>query len=138
MKKQYIFLILIVIMLYSIFLISTYKYKEYKVNIHLDSLADLINEIKYNIATTQDLIEYKKSLAYRNKVLKSEQWLKNKWETVIYLTPEKKYNKFVKESITKDEIKAYETLDNIDETTKYMTIYEKWMYLLFKKSANIN
>ena len=63
MNKQYIFLVLIVIMLYSIFLISTYKYKEYKVNIHIDSIANLVKEIKNDIEKTNDLIFYKKSLA---------------------------------------------------------------------------
>ena len=132
MNKQYIFLVLIVIMLYSIFLISTYKYKEYKVNIHIDSIANLVKEIKNDIEKTNDLIFYKKSLAYRNKVLKEEQWLKNKWEVVIYLTPEKKYNKFTKEK-SQDNINEEKTVINQDDKTEYMTIFEKWIYLIRNK-----
>jgi len=134
MKKQYIFLILIVIMLYSIYIIWSYKYKEYKVNINILSLINSIKEIKYGIIESIDLIEYKKTPAYINKILKSQQWLKNKWEIVIYLTPEKKYNKFTNTEI-KNKTISYKANNDYtsDNTTKYMTIFSKWLYFIFNK-----
>jgi len=134
MKKQYIFLILIVIMLYSIYIIWSYKYKEYKVNINILSLINSIKEIKYGIIESIDLIEYKKTPAYINKILKSQQWLKNKWEIVIYLTPEKKYNKFTNiETIKKTILYKENNNHTSDNTTKYMTIFSKWLYFIFNK-----
>jgi len=121
-------------MLYSIFIISSYKYREYKVNQNIQNLVNQVIEIKKGIIDALNTIEYKKSPAYINKILKEEQWFKNKWETVIYLTPEKKYDKF-----TKDKIIIKEDNLNINEesdykTTKYMTIFKKWLYFLFNTS----
>ncbi len=134
MKKQYVFLFLILVMLYSIFLISTYKYKEYKVNKSIENVASLISEIKEDIKDADDIISYKKSAAYRNKVLKEEQWLKNNWEIVIYLTSEKKYNKFTKEEEIPEEILETENSPiSWFEDLQYMTIFQKWKHLLFSK-----
>ena len=98
----------------------------------IDSIAMLISEIKIDIKEANELIKYKKSLAYRNKVLKEEQWLKNKWEVVIYLTPEKKYNKFTKEKLEPEE-KTKSPTGIINDKTQYMTIFEKWIHFLENK-----
>ena len=133
MKKQYIFLVLIIVMLYELFLIFNYKYKEYKINSWIEYIISLNNDIKNKIKEAENLIEYKKSKAYKNKIMKEQQSLKNKWEKVVYLTPEKKFNTFTKKSITTNEKK--EILINNTETSiiNNMSIYEKWIYFLFKK-----
>ena len=41
-----------------------------------------------------DIIEYKSSKAYKKKVQKQELWLKQKWETVLFLTTEETYEKY--------------------------------------------
>ncbi|NVP17208.1 hypothetical protein HUU51_00660 [Candidatus Gracilibacteria bacterium] len=137
MKKQYIFLIMIIITIYIIFLIGKFKYNEYQINSHIEYIVSLNNEIEKKIKSTNELIEYKTSTAYKNKVLKEQQGFKNKAENVIYLTTEEKYNKFTKEiSEFKEDVEKNEKSsdeDNVEE----MTIYEKWIYFLFKKTSDL-
>lgn len=130
-KRYYTFVILIFILLILIYAIISHKYKEYKISELIQSITILNNNIKKDINNSLETIEYKKSKAYKNKILKSDKWLKNKSEKVVYITTEDKYNKYIKP------VKAPEKINKInkkilDETYK-MTIYQKWMWFLFKK-----
>lgn len=134
MKKQYIFLALILIILYSLYLIWSFKYKEYKINSHIEYISMLNVEISEKIEEANNIIEYKSSNAYKNKILKEQQWFKNKWELVTYLTSEQVYNTYtsdIKDTITEMAIKG---IENENQEIKEMTVYEKWIYLLFNKS----
>lgn len=134
MKKQYIFLALILIILYSLYLIWSFKYKEYKINSHIEYISMLNVEISKKIEEANNIIEYKSSNAYKNKILKEQQWFKNKWELVTYLTSEQVYNTYtsdIKDTITE---MAIEGIENENQEIKEMTVYEKWIYLLFNKS----
>jgi hypothetical protein len=71
-------------------------------------------------------------MAYRNKILKQQQSLKNKWENVIYLTTEKKYNKFTKK-VTGTGSLNIEIKNEENSIVDTMSIFEKWIYLIFKK-----
>ncbi|MDD4151157.1 MAG: hypothetical protein PHR68_00940 [Candidatus Gracilibacteria bacterium] len=132
MKKQYIFFILIVIMIYLMYLIINYKYKEYIINSNIDSLSTTNEIISKSIQDDKDTLAYLNTESYRNKVLKKEQGLKNKGENVIYITSESQYKKF---------IKTDEKIDNEDENNQdenkniydNMTNFEKWIYFVFKK-----
>lgn len=131
MKKQYIFLMMVWIILYIWYLILSFTFKEYKINSHIEYIRELNENIKERIDQAWDIIEYKSSLAYKNKVLKEQQSYKNKWENVVYLTTEKIYNKFTKEEKTEEqqiEIKTEE-----DSITDNMNIFGKWLYFIFKK-----
>ncbi|QFR39723.1 hypothetical protein A9Q91_05950 [Candidatus Gracilibacteria bacterium 28_42_T64] len=130
MKKQYIFLIMIAIILYILYLIGTFTYKEYKINGSIEYISKLNIEIKERNKLALEIIEYKKSKAYRNMILKQQLSFKNKGEKVVYLTSEQKYNKYVNE-VLPEEIDSLET--NIeDNIVNGMTIFEKWIYFLFK------
>ena len=133
MKKQYIFLIMISIILYILYLIINFTYKEYKINSHIEYISTLNQNIKEKIEEAEKIIKYKSSLAYKNKVLKEQQSFKNKWEEVVYLTTEKIYNKFTQEIPTEENIIE----DIIIENSKLdnMNIFEKWIYLIFKKDT---
>ena len=96
-KQQYIFLILIVIILYLMYLIVQYKYKEYKINTHLQVIENNNVNMSDNISNYKQELEYINTKAYKNKTLKEEQSMKNKAESVIFITNEDKYNKFSKE-----------------------------------------
>lgn len=130
MKKQYIFFILIVIMIYLMYLIISYKYKEYIINSNIDSLSTTNKIISQSIQDDKDTLAYLNTESYRNKVLKKEQWLKNKWENVIYITSESQYKKFIKtdEKIEDDSNNADDNKNIYDN----MTNFEKWIYFIFK------
>jgi len=128
-KKYYSFLILIFLMLFLIYNIVLHKYKEYKIQEHLKIISELNINIKNNIHKTQDIIEYKSSKAYKNKLLKANQPLKNKSEIVIYITTEDKYNKYIKNNIAEKSIVINK---DIPDEIYWMTIYQKWIWFLFK------
>lgn len=130
MKKQYIFILLITIMLYISYLIINTKYDEYKQN-SLTKLVKDENEKKLlEIEELKLIVENRSSKSYIDKVKKEQQWKKNKWEIVYIITNENKYNKFTKPEIYKDQLVYYNEEKNsiIDS----MTIYERWFYFLFK------
>lgn len=130
-KKQYIFIIMILIILYIFYLIVSFTYKEHKINSHIEYILKLNNEIKQSINEANSTIKYKKSKAYRNKILKQQQSLKNGWEKVIYLTTEQKYNKYTQKS---EEIeKTKDIINTWSKITDWMSIYEKWIYVIFSK-----
>jgi len=131
-NKYYTFLILIFLLLFLLYNIVIHKYEEYKISEHIKVISNLNTEIEDYILTANDIIKYKKSEAYKNKILKQDN-LKNKAEIVVYLKHENQYNKFVKET---EEINILKKDDEkiLDETF-WMTIYQKWMWFLFKKDA---
>ena len=94
-------------------------------------ISELNLNIRDNIKKAHDIIEYKKSKAYKNKILKLDKWLKNKWEIVVYITTEDKYNKYISKKIP--ETINTKISKKINEETYNMTIYQKWMWFLFKK-----
>lgn len=129
-KEQYVFLILIVVIVYLLYLILDYKYKEYKINSHIEIIQNTNEKMTKQIADNKEKLEYINTKAYKNKVLKEEQAMKNKAEVVIFITNEDKYNKFSKENVeeipttvNKQEIKIQDTME----------VKEKWIYFLFKK-----
>lgn len=134
MKKQYIFLFMIAILFYMLYLVFSYKYKEYKINSYIEEINMLNQEIKDSISDTEELIDYKSTLAYKNKLLKQEQWLKNRNEKVMYLTDEKKYKKFTNpnfvDNYEKTIVKQVE-LEN--DEIKNKTNFQRWLYFLFNK-----
>jgi len=134
MKKQYIFLIMILIILYILYLILSKTYYEYKINTHIEAITSINNIIKNKIYQAEEIIEYKSSKAYKNKVLKEQQSFKNKWETVIYLTSQSKYEKFTQKKEDNQILKDIPSIQN-ENITENMQIYNKWLYLIFKKDT---
>lgn len=135
MKKQYIFLLMIWIILYILYLIISFTYKEYKINSHIEYISSLNESIKEKIQQAEEIIKYKSSLAYKNKILKEQQSFKNKWEEVVYLTTQKMYDKFVKEQEETPEVVNIEEIEIKDTKLDNMSIPEKWLYLIFKKDT---
>lgn len=128
MKKEYLFLVFIIIILYLLYLTLDYKYKEYKINNHIEFIDENNKKMKDEINNNKEILEYINTNAYKNKVLKEEQSMRNKWEVIIFIINEDKYNKFSKDEIieTKDIVEKKELQDS-------MEIYEKWIYFLFKR-----
>ena len=131
MKKQYIFFVLIIVMLYLMYLIISYKYKEYLINSNIEYLNKENKQISRHIDDYKENLDYLNTESYKNKVLKEEQWMKNKWEKVIYITSEVEYSKFIKTNEKKNE----EQNTEVSEKKIYdnMTNLEKWIYFIFKK-----
>lgn len=121
------------IILYILYLIINKTYYEYKINNHIEYISQLNNEIKEKINVAEDIIKYKSSLAYKNKILKEQQSFKNKWEEVVYLTTQSVYNTYISNEKNKKDI-ILET-NNKNSIIDNMSIKEKWFYLIFKKDT---
>ena len=130
-KKYYTFIILILLLLFLLYNIISHKHKEYTISKHINSISLLNTQIKENIKIAEEIIQYKKSKAYKNKVLKEDKWLKNKWEIVVYITTEDKYNKYISPITVDSETQKVEKIKSSE--TYWMTIYQKWIWYFFKK-----
>lgn len=131
MKKQYVFLFLIIVILYLLYLIINYKYTEFIVNTHIENIKNENIVTKTQIENSQRLLEHINTRAYKNKVLKREQGYKNKWEYVITLTTQQN-TRIVNENTRNISIQNV----NYDPYIGKNNI-EKWIYFLFKnKRAN--
>ena len=133
MRKQYIFLALILIILYISYLIISFKYREYKINSNIEYIINLNIDIQNKIVQANELIEYKTSKAYKNKILKEQQWYKNLWENVVYLMPEDRYNTYTQDSNPLKEAIIESSIIEENSNINEMTIPEKWIYFIFKK-----
>ena len=132
-KRQYIFLWLMIILLYLSFKILQFEYKKYTIAGYIKQQELTIKNLKTYLKETKKTLNYINTKAFKNKVLKSENWMKMKWEEVIVLTPEKVYKKFSWKNLVKNEwIQIEEKKYNI---TSWMTNFQKWIYFLFKKDV---
>lgn len=134
MKKQYIFIFMIAILFYMLFLVFSYKYKEYKINSYIEEIWKLNQEIKDNIAETEDIIDYKSTKAYKNKLLKQERWMKWRNEKVMYLTDERKYKKFTNPDFVENYQKTIvKQIEQENDEISGKSNFQKWIYFIFKK-----
>lgn len=134
MKKEYIFVVLIIAMLYMIYLVLDEKYEDYQINSNNEYLAHLRDTLSEKIQEAEEIIEYKSTSAYKNKILKEHQGMKNKGEQVVTLITEKKYEKYTKETPIESDVIDI-PLTNEESLISTMTIYQKWKYFLLQKDT---
>lgn len=134
MKKQYIFIFMIAVLFYMLFLVFSYKYKEYKINSYIEEIWKLNQEIRDSINETEELIDYKSTKAYKNKLLKQERWMKWRNEKVMYLTEEKKYKKFTNPDFVENYQKTIvKQIEIENDELSWKSNFQKWIYFIFKK-----
>lgn len=134
MKKQYALTILIVIFLYLLYLVISYTYNDYRVGMYIEEIQNTNAQLLENIIETERELEQKTTLAHKNKVLKTEQWLRNRNEEVLFLISEERYRMFTEEQsieLPRSERTINERIGDTENLIASMTIYERWMYFLF-------
>lgn len=134
MKKQYSLGILITLFLYLLYLVGSYTYNDYRIGKYINEITDTNADLLEKITSTERELDQKMTLAYKNKVLKTEQWLKNTWEEALYLISEERYKMFTEEQDIENLEIQRSISERIGDTEKLiasMTIYERWMYFLF-------
>jgi len=129
---QYIFIFLIIIMLLLIYVILKQKYTDYRVYKYTQQVSYINTELSSKISLAKEILENRNTKAYKNKVLKSEQGMKNKGEEVIFLITEEKYNTYTQDK-GKDEKTVFLPQNLLDEESllSTMSIYQKWVYFIF-------
>lgn len=135
MNKKYLLLVFIWIILYLLFLIVNHKYKEYNFNNYLSYLNEQNVSIKKEIDKKVETLEKIWTKAYKNKLLKETQNMKNKWEKVIFITKEDTFKTFTQIQI-QDELEFKNLSFENEIITDHMTRNQKWFYFLFNKQLN--
>jgi len=134
MKKRYTFIALLIIMLYMMYLVLSYKYTEYRISHYMQQLQEMNNDALVKIKKAQETLENKSTKAYKNKILKSQQGMKNPGEEVVFFISEEKYKKYTQEvENNPNKISVPTNLLDEESLLKTMSIYEKWVYLIFGK-----
>ena len=127
-KSQYILFALILMVVYLIYLIVLYKYRDFQVNSYIDSLLGENTKLEQTIEEKKDYLAHINTNAFLDKVAKTSQNRKNPGEDVVFL-------------VSKDDVEAYKKIDvekqmmGNDKTvspTQGMSNYEKWIYFIFK------
>lgn len=113
------------------YLIISFTYREHKINSHIEYIKNLNAEIKEWIDTANKLIKYKSSKAYKNKILKEQQSMKNIWEEIIYIVEEDEYKKFTEWEVNPQDL--WIESSSMVSLTDTMNIFQKWIYFIFKK-----
>lgn len=130
-KRQYIFLLLMLVLFYLSFKIVQFEYKKYTISGYIKQQEIVIKEVQNYLVKSNDTLKYINTPAFKNKILKEENWKKMKWEEVVILTSEKIYNKFSWKGIINNET-IVKTKTKIDMTS-WMTNFQKWVYFLLNK-----
>lgn len=107
---------------------------EYRVFYYMQELTELNESYLEKIELAQETLETKSTNAYKNKILKGQQGMKNPGEEVVFFISEEKYKKYTQE-VENNPNKVTLSNNLLDEKSliETMNIYQKWIYLLFDK-----
>jgi len=130
-KRQYIFIWLMIVLFYLSFKIIQFEYKKYIISGYIKEQKKIINEISNYLVKSDETLKFINTKWFKNSILKSENWMKMKWEDVIVLTSEKIYNKFSWKKII--EIPKFNENKKENDLTFWMTNFQKWIYFFLKK-----
>jgi len=123
-------------MLYLIYLVASYKYNEYRIISYREDIVKINLLYEEKIRQAQEILENRATKAYKNKVLKSEQNLKNPWEELIFFIAEEKYNTYTGSwDISTAKANPILSVSESESLIQTMTIPQKWIYLIFKKDT---
>lgn len=129
MQRKYRFILagLTVVVVYELFLILLYLYRDVEINGYMARLSQENEKLSVQIDTSKATLGSIRTNAYADRVAKTSQNKKNPKEEVIFL-------------VSKDEFDTYRhpsTLDDVVRNTRTpsptagMTNPEKWAYYLF-------
>ncbi len=130
MKKryQYILIALIVIIIYELYLIFSFKYIDIQKDSIITSSEEEISKKKLSLENKKKYFDYINSLAYKDKIAKSSQNKKNIWEEVVFIVSKEEIDQYKKIDIDK-QIYAREERRS---PTFWMSDWQKWVYHIFK------
>lgn len=97
-KSQYILFGLILVVVYLIYLIVLYKYRDFQVNSYIDTLLSENQKLEQTIQDKKDYLAHINTNAFLDKVAKTSQNRKNPGEDVVFL-------------VSKDDVDTYKKID---------------------------
>jgi len=130
MKKryQYILFWILVLIVYEVYLVVLYKYKDFQVNSYLSYITMENLQVEDSINKKKEQLAYVQTNAFLDKIAKTSQNKKNPGEEVIVL-------------VTNEEVEEYKRIDTNKQMigdikressrTIGMTNGQKWIYYIF-------
>ncbi|MDD5376689.1 MAG: hypothetical protein PHH16_01090 [Candidatus Gracilibacteria bacterium] len=130
MKKhyQYILFFLLVLIVYEVYLVVLYKYKDFQINSYLSYITKENGKVEESIEKKKEHLAYVKTNAFLDEVAKTSQNRKNPGEEAVVL-------------VTNEEVEEYKKIDTNKQMigsikqeaskTLGMTNEEKWVYYIF-------
>ncbi|MCK9272375.1 hypothetical protein M0P65_02400 [Candidatus Gracilibacteria bacterium] len=131
-KYQYILFTLIIIIVYELYLIFSFKY----IDIQKDSIIVLtqkeIEQRQKDLAQKKKYFDYVNSQAYKDKVIKTSQNKKNPGEEVVFVVTKEDADLYKKIDVDKQIYQQNEA----KSPTYNMSNRQKWIYYIFKVDLN--
>lgn len=130
MKKryQYILFLLLLLIVYEVYLVVLYKYKDFQINSYLSYIVAENGKIEESIEQKKERLAYVKTNAFLDRIAKTSQNRKNPGEEAVVL-------------VTNEEVEEYRRIDTTKQMiggvrqevskTLGMSNGEKWIYYIF-------
>ena len=130
MRKKYqsILLTLIIIIVYELYLIFSFKYIDIQKDSIIVSNQKEIELRQKDLAGKKKYFDYVNSLAYKDKVIKTSQNKKNPGEEVVFVVTKEDADLYKKIDVEKQIYQQNETR----WPTYNMSNWQKWIYFIFK------
>jgi len=131
-KYQYILFTLIIIIVYELYLIFSFKYIDIQKDSIIVSTQKEIGQRQKDLAGKKKYFDYVNSLAYKDKVIKTSQNKKNPGEEVVFVVTKEDADLYKKIDVEKQIYQQNETRS----PTYNMSNWQKWIYYIFKVDLN--
>lgn len=128
LRYQYILAILILVVVYEIYLIALYKYRDFQINSYIGALETENTKIEANIEAKKEYLAYVKTPAYLDRAAKSSQSRKNPGEEAVFLVDENDVKDYRKIDVNQAIIRGGQKMSK----TVGMSNREKWFYYVFR------
>ena len=127
-KYQYILFTLIIVIVYELYLIFSFKYIDIQKDSIIVSTQKEIAQRQNDLAQKKKYFDYVNSLAYKDKVIKTSQNKKNPWEEVVFVVTKEDADLYKKIDVEKQIYQQNEARS----LTYNMSNWQKWVYYIFR------
>ncbi|EKD65793.1 MAG: hypothetical protein ACD_49C00085G0008 [uncultured bacterium (gcode 4)] len=127
-KYQYILFTLIIVIVYELYLIFSFKYIDIQKDSIIVSTQKEIAQRQKDLAQKKKYFDYVNSLAYKDKVIKTSQNKKNPWEEVVFVVTKEDADLYKKIDVEKQIYQQNEARS----LTYNMSNWQKWVYYIFR------
>lgn len=130
MKKryQYILFCLLLLIIYEVYLVVLYKYKDFQINSYLSYITGENIKTEESIARKKERLAYVKTNAFLDRVAKESQNKKNPGEEAVVLVSNEEAEEYKRIDTNKQMIGS--PREEVSKTLG-MTNGEKWIYYIF-------
>lgn len=137
MKKhyQYILFFLLILIVYEIYLVMLYKYKDFQINSYLSSITIQNGNIESSLIEKKEHLAYVKTNAFLDAVAKTSQNKKNPGEEAVILVSDQEVEEYKRIDTNKQMIGG---IKQEASKTLGMSNQDKWIYYILHTDMRNN